>query len=82
MNLQEYKYKTELHLHTNPASGCSEIPPEMAVKTYADLGYHSIVICNHFWKGMRFQEDKKTCLDAYLADYDAAVEAGKKMEFM
>ena len=78
MNLQEFQYKTELHLHTSPASGCSEIPPEMAVKTYADLGYHSIVICNHFWKGMRFADDKKMCLDAYLADYDEAVEAGKK----
>lgn len=78
MNIQEYRYKTELHLHTSPASKCSEIPPEKAVKIYADLGYHSIVICNHFVKSMRFQEDKKACLDAYLADFDEAVEAGKR----
>ena len=78
MNIQEYQYKTELHLHTSPASSCSEIPPKTAVKNYAELGYHSIVICNHFRNGMRFQEDKKTCLEAYLADYDAAVEAGKQ----
>lgn len=78
MNLQKYRYKTELHLHTSPASGCSEIPPELAVELYADLGYHSIVICNHFYDGMRFREDKQQCIDAYLADYDLAVEAGKK----
>lgn len=78
MNIEKYRYKTELHLHTSPASGCSEIPPELAVELYADLGYHSIVICNHFFDGMRFREDKQQCIDAYLADYDLAVEAGKK----
>lgn len=78
MNLEKYQYKTELHLHTSPASGCSEIPPELAVRLYADLGYHSIVVCNHFFDGMRFREDKQQCIDAYLADYDLAVEAGKK----
>lgn len=78
MNIEKYRYKTELHLHTSPASGCSEIPPELAVELYADLGYHSIVICNHFYDGMRFREDKQQCIDAYLADYDLAVEAGKK----
>lgn len=78
MNIEKYQYKTELHLHTSPASGCSEIPPELAVKIYAGLGYHSIVICNHFYDGMRFRENKQQCIDAYLADYDLAVEAGKK----
>lgn len=78
MNIEKYQYKTELHLHTSPASGCSEIPPEVAVKNYAELGYHSVVVCNHFYPGMRFRENKQQCLDAYLADYDAAVEAGKK----
>ena len=78
MNIEKYQYKTELHLHTSPASSCSEIPPELAVELYADLGYHSIVICNHFYDGMRFREDKRQCIDAYLADYDLAVEAGEK----
>lgn len=78
MNIEKYQYKTELHLHTSPASSCSEIPPELAVELYAKLGYHSIVICNHFFDGMRFRDDKKQCIEAYLADYDLAVEAGKK----
>lgn len=78
MNIEAYQYKTELHLHTSPASSCSEIPPELAVKLYANLGYHSIVVCNHFYGGMRFREDKQSCIDAYLADYDLAVETGEK----
>lgn len=78
MNIENYQYKTELHLHTSPASGCSEVPPEMAVETYAKLGYHSIVICNHFCAGMRFWENRKQCIEAYLADYDLAVETGER----
>jgi len=79
MNICDYKYKTELHLHTSPASSCSEIPPEKAVETYAKLGYDSIVVCNHFYPGMRFVEDKETCIREYLADYDKAVETGKRL---
>lgn len=78
MNIAKYQYKTELHLHTSPASSCSEIPPELAVEIYAKLGYHSIVVGNHFFPGMRFLENKKQCVDAYLADYDLAVKAGEK----
>lgn len=34
MNIEEYQYKTELHLHTFPASACGDVSPELAVKTY------------------------------------------------
>ncbi len=78
MNIAKYQYKTELHLHTSPASGCSEIPPDEAIKNYAELGYHSIVVCNHFYPGMRFIDNKKQCIEAYLEDYDLAVEEAKK----
>lgn len=76
--IESYQYKTELHLHTSPASGCSEVAPEVAVKLYADLGYHSVVVCNHFFSGMHFYGDKETCLKEYFADYERAVEAGEK----
>lgn len=78
MNIEKYCYKTELHLHTSPASSCSKVSPELAVKIYANLGYHSIVICNHFFRNMRFADNKKRCICAYLEDYDAAVNAGEK----
>lgn len=78
MNIEPYSFRTELHLHTSPASTCSEIPPAQAVETYKAQGYDSIVVCNHFWPGMPFLEDKEKCLDHYLSDYDKAVEAGLK----
>lgn len=52
--------------------------PELTTKLYADLGYHSIVISNHFYAGMRFEEDKRQCITMYLEDYNVAVEVGKK----
>lgn len=78
MNAEQYKYKTELHLHTSPASRCSEISPQLAVELYAGLGYHSIVVCNHFFAGMPFRDSKRKCIDTYLADYNLALEAEKK----
>ena len=78
MCMEDYTYKTELHLHTSPASGCSEIPPEKAVEIYKNLGYHSIIVCNHFTPQMPYMEDKQKCLSTYLADYDKALEAGQK----
>lgn len=76
MNLEQYKYKTELHLHTSPASTCSEIPPRDAVRIYKNLGYDSIVVSNHFDPNMPFLDNKQACIDRYLADYDEAVEEG------
>lgn len=78
MNTQKYRYKTELHLHTSPASSCSEVSPQIAVELYANLGYDSIVICNHFYPGMRYVNNKRKCIDAYLSDYECALEAGEK----
>ena len=78
MLTEGYIYKTELHLHTSPASICSEIPPERAVEIYKNLGYHSIVVCNHFIPQMPYMDDKQKCLSTYLADYDKALEAGQK----
>lgn len=71
-------YKTELHSHTFPVSICSEVPAEKAVELYKNLGYHSIVICNHFAPYCQYVDNKKKFLSHYLADYDNALEAGRK----
>lgn len=76
MFTEDYTYKTELHLHTSPASGCSHISLRTAVENYKKLGYHSIVVCNHFTPGMPYMEDKRKCLSTYLEDYEKAAEAG------
>lgn len=79
MDLSQYKYKAELHTHTSPCSGCSEVSPKDAVKIYADLGYTSIVICNHFNEFMPSYGDKDKAVELYLSDYKEAKEHGQEL---
>ena len=78
MNRSDYKYKTEMHAHSWPCSGCSEIPPENVVKAYAEAGYTTVVLSNHFSMYMREYGNKPKALKTYLRDYNTAVEYGKK----
>lgn len=78
MNISEYKFQTELHAHTSPASSCSEIPPELMIENYSRLGYDSVVITNHFYPGMKNYDDKEKCISDYLQDYNDAVKLGKE----
>lgn len=78
---KEYKYKLELHAHSNPASGCSEVSVPDLVALYAELGYHGVVLTNHFiydystcMRGRSVEEG----IEVWLNDYRAAVEEGKK----
>lgn len=41
-------YKTDLHCHTSELSLCSSESTSDTVKRYAELGYTSVVITNHF----------------------------------
>lgn len=78
MNICDYKFKTELHAHTNPASPCSNFTPEEVISRYAEIGFNSIVISNHFYPEIRFPDDKEKCVTEYLRDFNDALEAGKK----
>ena len=78
MNIQQYQYKTELHMHTKPASGCGHVFPEDAVQLYAERGYHSLVICNHFTDKLLEKGDKEQTIATYLEDYKRAEETAKQ----
>lgn len=71
-------YKTELHAHTSPASGCSDIPPAELVKLYKENGYDSVVVTNHFTSNLK-GENVKEKIDWYLSDYYKCLEAGKEL---
>lgn len=68
----QFPYKVELHAHTNPASSCSDIPPEEVVSIYSDLGYSAVCITNHLARGRG--DDGK-----WLDDYFRAKEQGDKL---
>lgn len=72
---EEYKFKTELHAHTTPASGCSEITPEHLIEVYKEKGYTSIALTNHFIVDDADPQEKIT---KYLDDYYKTIEIGKK----
>ena len=73
--IEEYKYKTELHAHTSPASGCSQISPDTLTDVYKREGYTSIALTNHF---IVSNEDPKTKIERYLDDYYKTKELGRK----
>ena len=73
-----YKERIELHAHTSPVSGCSEIAPKEIIDIYKECGYNGIVITNHFnFMGERFTRDEY--LDYYLKDFEEAKEYGESL---
>lgn len=75
----EYKYKIEMHAHTSPASGCSEILPKKMVEIYSDLGYDAVVLTNHFIFDQNIFEnhlvDKK--IELFIKDFEDTKKAAE-----
>lgn len=72
-------YKTELHAHTTPASGCSDISPKKLINIYKENGYDSIVLTNHFNTQLLGHTDEEK-LKWYLEDYYQCFEEGEHIE--
>lgn len=68
-------YKTELHAHTNPVSGCSEIEAKKLVEIYKENGYDSVVITNHFSVHLQGKNTEEK-IKWYLNDYYDCCEEG------
>ncbi len=75
---KEYPYKLELHAHTSPVSPCSDMTPEMLVERYAALGFHGVVITNHFIDFLLKSEDPRQVADTYLRDYYETKALGER----
>ncbi len=73
-----YPYRIEMHAHTSPVSVCSEIPPEEMMRTYSEIGYHAIVITNHFTECMFSGMTKKEAIDYYVKDYKDCASLSEK----
>ena len=73
-----YSYRIELHAHTNPASGCSEISPDELVRRYAAIGAQGVVITNHALPHHK-NTPKDLWVKGYLQDYADACAEGEKL---
>ncbi len=77
---EEYKYRIELHAHTSPASGCSEIPPEQLVNTYREKGCDAVCITNHFTSSIHVEgRSCEEALDFYWGDFERAKAEGDRI---
>ena len=76
--LSQYKYQIELHAHTSPVSGCSQVTPRDMVQIYKELGYDAVAITNHFM----YQQNectKEEYIDAFVCDFEQAKECGDEV---
>ena len=74
-------FKTETHLHTAPVSACGKMPPEEMIRRYAEAGYTTVFVSDHFAPyhfdklGEGSWEEK---VDMLCDAYERAVVEGKK----
>ena len=64
-----YPYKTELHCHTLPASGCSDLNAEETVALYKALGADTLVLTNHFYNHVYRDTSKLREKDETVEEY-------------
>ena len=75
---EKYRYKFEMHAHSNPASGCSDIPPAELVERCKNVGADGMMLTNHAVWWMKETPKEEWCAQ-YLKDYREAKEAGDKL---
>ena len=66
----EYKYRIEMHAHTNPVSPCGEATPAELAEIYSKCNYDAIVLTNHFIYELLNKLPEKEAIDRYLNDYE------------
>ncbi len=73
-----YKYKTELHAHSLPVSGCGKFTPKEVVEIYSAEGCNTITLTNHITPNYLIKRTADELSEYYLNDYYQAKEAAQK----
>lgn len=74
-----YPVRVELHAHSHPASGCSEVPANELVTTFFNAGYDAIAITNHLISNEEYAPSKETAIEKFKKDLYIAQETGAKL---
>ncbi len=75
---KEYKYKTELHAHSNPVSACGRFSADKVVEIYLENGCDTLVLTNHLTdKHRSLFPTAGEVAEYYLSDYYKAQEAAQ-----
>lgn len=75
-------YKTETHLHVKEVSFCSHIMAADMMKMYADKGYTTVFVSDHFSQGFFKHYSEQSWpqqVHTFFRGYRAAKEAGDKL---
>ncbi|MBQ4087626.1 MAG: hypothetical protein IJC78_05200 [Clostridia bacterium] len=76
-----YPYRIEMHAHSHPVSYCGEASPKQVVQIYKELGYHGLVLSNHFAYGYGLLSEegtKEELLEKYIGAFEEAKEEAEK----
>ncbi len=74
-------YKIETHLHVSETSGCALLSAEEMIKRYAEAGYDTVIVTDHYVKNYFLKLGDIPWLEKaekYLLGYRAAKKAGEK----
>lgn len=74
-------FLTETHMHTSLASPCAQVLPEVSIPLYAQAGYSTVVITDHFKRFCRrhyHADSDREWADRFLSGYRAARKAAEE----
>ena len=76
-------FKTETHLHVSEVSRCSHLTAEEMIKLYAEAGYSTVFVTDHF-NPAYFEDDsrgrtREERVNWFMGGYEAAKTAGDKL---
>lgn len=74
-----YPYRLELHAHSSPASGCSEVPADELVRVFKEAVYDGIALTNHFIANSDYTGSKENTIEMFKKDIYLAQETGDKL---
>ena len=77
-------YLYETHMHTSPASGCSDTKGREYIPRYIDAGYSGMIITDHFFHGNTGIDRSlpwREFVNGFCAGYEDALNEGIKRNF-
>lgn len=77
INIEEYKYKYETHMHTKEGSACAKCSGDEMAKACKESGYSGIFITDHAWGG-NTAVDRSLPWEEWVRQYASGYEHAKE----
>lgn len=77
ININDYKFKYETHMHTNQSSACGENTGAEMAKAYKKAGYSGIIITDHHFGG-NTRPDRDLPWEQWVDEFCSGYEEAKR----